>query len=219
MVNIGLEALQSAVPLTFIGGFVVQQIVQLLDPLTSSFANWLLVKNTSGKTPNTNETYADYKKWVCTFLSIAFGLAISATMSSSVPIVGKDYIGDETARNAVNWIFLALLIGSGTDGANSLLKYIGYAKDATKSVSSVAIQLAQSSYTVAPKASLVLAATVLNATEPTIEWSQLTTGAGGDLNGSNYVAPQASGTYYVLAKAKADPSATAVVTITVKAAA
>jgi hypothetical protein len=207
-----LEALQSAAPIVFIVGFAIQQIIQILDGVTSYFANQWLKRST-----NPNETYADYKKIICTWISNILGGLVSLGMFGHVPIIGNNLISGETTRNIVNCLLLGLMLGTGTDGANSLLKYLGYAKDAAKSVSSVTVQLPVSSVSVSPGANVSLFGSAQNSADPSIKWQMLNPTAGSSLEGSVYTAPTNAGTYYLMATANSDPMATAILTVSVAA--
>jgi hypothetical protein len=89
----------------FAAGFALQQLIELLNPVIDKFA-------------------VDNKKMIIGILSLVFGLILSfgAGLRALAPLgfAGADF-----------WdaLITALIISAGTEGINSIMKYLGYAKD------------------------------------------------------------------------------------------
>jgi hypothetical protein len=92
----------------FAAGFALQQLLELLDPLLEKLAK-------------------DNKKLVNGIISLVFGLLMSfgAGMRALAPLgfTGGDF-----------WdaFITALIISAGTEGINSIMKYLGYSKEVKK---------------------------------------------------------------------------------------
>ena len=90
----------------FAAGFALQQLLELFDSLIEKLAK-------------------DNKKLVVGIISLIFGLSMSfgAGMRALAPLgfAGGDF-----------WdaFITALIISAGTEGINSIMKYLGYSKDA-----------------------------------------------------------------------------------------
>jgi hypothetical protein len=95
----------------FAAGFAVQQLFEILDPLLGKIA-------------------ADRKKVVLGVLSLIIGLFLSVTLNLRV----LSALGVETSGfgATVDVVVTGLIISAGTEGVNSILKFLGYAKDKKK---------------------------------------------------------------------------------------
>ena len=200
------------VAVVFITGFAVQQILQIFDPLVAKFAN--LVKNRPFFKDLASVTEADLKKATMYLLAFLFGML--TVWSTKISILSL--IPDKNWGGTVGDFFVsALVIGSGTEAANTLLKYFGYIKEAKKAEiqSSVEVLIIHDSVTVSKTTTFQFQAIVKNTPDTTIEWSVLE-GNGGSIDATGkYTAPSAGGTFHIFAISKADRTKndTAIVTV------
>lgn len=92
----------------FAAGFALQQLIELFSPLIDRFAK-------------------ENKKIVVEIISLIFGLilAFGAGLRVLAPL---GFAGGDV------WdaIITALIISAGTEGINSIMKFLGYAKDVKK---------------------------------------------------------------------------------------
>jgi hypothetical protein len=99
---------------TFAAGFAIQHADELLDPLIS-------------KLSGNSETL---KKTLMGWLSFLFGTIV--TVSLQLRVV-KAFGGPTGGLNdVIDAIVTALIISTGTEGVNSIIKFLGYAKDQKK---------------------------------------------------------------------------------------
>jgi len=104
-------------------------------------------------------------------------------------------------------------MGTGTEAVNTVLKFMGYVKDAQKP--DVEISIVPNTVTVAKGQTLQFRAEVKHSANKLVEWKVLH-GNGGTIDSSGlYTAPGNGGTFQVMAISKADPTKQAVATVTV----
>jgi hypothetical protein len=103
----------------FAAGFAVQQLLEILDPLLDPLSNKIINEIKS--------TQLIDKKIVLGVISLIFGfiLTIGAGLRVLRPFL--------TVRaNVLDIIVTALIISGGTEGLNSIIKFLGYAKENKK---------------------------------------------------------------------------------------
>lgn len=95
----------------FAAGFAVQQLLEIFDPLITAIV----------KTPT-------MKKIVAGVISLAIGLLLSG--------FGRFYVlttlGGSNVNTTLDVIVTGLILSAGTEGFNSIMKFLGYAKDNKK---------------------------------------------------------------------------------------
>ena len=196
--------------IVFLAGFAVQQTLQIFDPLIIVFINKCKTLSPTKGLPG-GLSDADFKKAIMALLSVLLGIVI----------VGLTHIRllallNPNLTRVGDFIVSALVVGSGTEAVNTLLKFLGYVKDAQKPASAVDVSIIPSTVTIKPETSLQFTAIVANSTVG-VEW-KVPYGAGGTITSNGlYTAPALSGSYQVIAFSVADRSKSAVATVTVMA--
>ena len=89
----------------FAAGFAVQQLLELLDPIVSKIKG--------------------DKKLVLGIVSLVIGLALAFGAGLRV----LQPLGIANANFVVDAIVTALIVSAGTEGINSIMKFLGYTKD------------------------------------------------------------------------------------------
>ncbi|HUK90198.1 MAG TPA: hypothetical protein VLZ81_07345 [Blastocatellia bacterium] len=109
-----MDALVKALGPAFAAGLAIQQLLELLDPFFQSLGT--------------------KKKIVLNILALVVGLALAFGLNLEVikPLI--DQGGSTAAFNQPVWdhIVTGLIISGGTQGINSILKFMGYAKEQKK---------------------------------------------------------------------------------------
>jgi hypothetical protein len=124
-----------------ITGFAIQQLLQLADPFVEAFIGFFKSWRTrKGELPLPNSmSEAEFKKSVMGYVAFGIGVAIAAT--TNIRLLGLLSVqtgtfsfgaatGAVSVQSVLDVIVSGFVIGAGTDGVNTLLKYIGYIKDA-----------------------------------------------------------------------------------------
>jgi len=151
---------------------------------------------------------ADFKKAVMALLSFALGMI--ATALSGVRLI---YYVRPQWGGAADFLVTSLVMGTGTEAVNTVLKFMGYVKDAQKP--DVEISIVPNTVTVAKGQTFQFRAEVKHSANKLVEWKVLH-GNGGTIDSSGlYTAPGNGGTFQVMAISKADPTKQAVATVTV----
>ncbi len=103
-----MDKLVTALGPAFAAGFAIQQLLEILDPLIEKFAK-------------------DWKKIFLGLVSLTFGLILAFGAGIRV-LAPLGYAGFDL------WdaLITALIVSAGTEGINSIMKYLGYAKDNKK---------------------------------------------------------------------------------------
>lgn len=96
----------------FAAGLAIQHANELLDPLVSKIAGSEVLKKT-------------YMGW----LSLLFGALVTGLLQVRVISV---ITGAKTGSDGLDFVVTALVISTGTEGVNSIIKFLGYAKDQKK---------------------------------------------------------------------------------------
>lgn len=100
-----MDSIVLALGPAFAAGFALQQLLEILNPLIERFAG-------------------ESKKLVISIISLLFGLALAFGAGIRV-LVHLGYGGVDL------WdaLITALIVSAGTEGINSIMKYLGYAKE------------------------------------------------------------------------------------------
>jgi hypothetical protein len=114
-----VDTLATALGPAFAAGFAVQQLLEVLDPLVTRFVT------------NTNN-----KKLFLGLVSLAVGLALAASTGLRVllPLMQSIKASNAvtTPNEVVDIAVTGLIVSAGTEGFNSILKFIGYKKEEKK---------------------------------------------------------------------------------------
>jgi hypothetical protein len=105
-----MDELALALGPAFVAGFAVQRLLELADPVLDG---WAPVK--------------DRKKIVLGAVSLVFGLSLAWFLPLSV----LRPLGVDGSRY-VDVVVSALVLSAGTEGLNSIMKFLGYAKEDKK---------------------------------------------------------------------------------------
>jgi hypothetical protein len=112
-----MDTLVLAVGPAFAAGFAIQRLLEIIDPLLNAIL---------GARPG----YGNKKRVLLSILSLLAGFVV--TLGAGVRVL--EPFGGKTAGSAewVDVIATALVISAGTEGVNSVLKFLGYAKENEK---------------------------------------------------------------------------------------
>ncbi|MEM9556779.1 MAG: hypothetical protein AAGC60_21140 [Acidobacteriota bacterium] len=112
---------------------------------------------------------------------------------------------------------LGLVIGGGSEGANTLTKYFDYVKQGRKQSLETAIEIVVDPTTAAVAAgqTFQFEAVVKNAADRRLQWTVAHGGGGTITSDGLYTAPDHAGTFRIIAKSVADPTKYATATVTV----
>ena len=197
------------VAIVFIAGFAIQQVLQFIDPFVIAFMNKL-----KGSGPDTNLpggiSEADFKKALMAFLSFLLGMAAVGTTG-----IRLLEILDYAYKGIGDFFVSALVVGTGTEATNSVLKFLGYVKDAQKPSASISISILTPAVTVQQKGTFQFTAVVRNSDNRAVNWKVLH-GSGGTITPQGlYTAPGSKTNTIVMASSAADPTQQATATVTV----
>jgi hypothetical protein len=106
-----METLIAALGPAFAAGFAVQRLLELLDPIL-------------------DRVVKENKKIVLGVISFIIGVLLAALVG--LRVLGSLGILPSDLVTAVDVIVTGLIISAGTEGFNSILKFMGYAKDNKK---------------------------------------------------------------------------------------
>jgi hypothetical protein len=195
------NSISNAVAFVSFAGFAIQQALQILQPLLF----WLFTKTQSPLSD-------DGKKALMGFCSFVVAFAVVETGHFNVFSFLE---ADPTKAPSVGLWLTAVVLSAGTEGANSIQKFLAYIKDAKAPGPPPAIVLFPTTVTVPPQGIANLLATVTNAKDRRITW-KLIEAAGGDISQDGvFKASNAPGTYHVVAMSSGDSSLFATATIQV----
>ncbi len=197
------------IAVVFIAGFAIQQVLQIFDPLviyvTRCCKESKCTKNLLGAT-----TDGDLKKALMALLSFILG-TITALLTGIrlLALVKPEYSG------LCDTFVTGLVLGTGTEAVNTVLKFTGYLKDAQKPTPDVEVIIIPSTVNVQKETTFTFRAYVKNGANE-VSWS-VPYSAGGTIDSSSgvYTAPAVAGTYQIMAVSRADPSKYSVATVTV----
>jgi hypothetical protein len=212
-------------------GFAIQKTMEILDPIILDPLTKKIKKRLNSERPE-----ADIKKAITGIFSTILGMIIASHTQIQILTGPNDWL---------NFFLTGLVIGAGTEGVNIATKYFQYLKDSKKpqlSASQSAPEAKQlSSPSEASEAKTQLPTEVIlvplvttldsevsclfkpivnNNKDISVDLRVLQSN-GGEITSNtdgtyNYTAPSQPGIYQILAISKADPSKTAVATVTVK---
>ncbi len=194
----------------FLAGFAIQQVLQILDP----FVVWGMAKLKAGR-PNKDlpggMADADFKKAVMAALAFVLGLATALMTGIRLLRLVRPEFNDFG-----DLLVSALVLGTGTEAVNTVLKFISYVKDAQKPPPEPEVSVSPSAVSLKQGTTFQFRATAKNAGQA-VTWRVLH-GAGGMITPAGlYTAPAAAGVFQVSAELAADPTKFAAATVTVTA--
>lgn len=103
-----MESLVFAIAPVFVAGFAVQQLLELISPII--------------------ERISSNKKPILNLFSLFFGLTLAGWGGFSVLLP----LGFSSAPDLIDVIVTGLVVSAGTEGINSILKFLGYTKEKKK---------------------------------------------------------------------------------------
>ena len=118
-----MDTLTKALAPIFAAGFAVQQLLELIDPIIASGV----------KAPAT-------KKVVVGIISLGIGLLLSGFGDFRVlTVLFKASSGSSTWNHPwLDGLVTGLILSAGTEGFNSIMKFLGYAKEGKKAEAAAA---------------------------------------------------------------------------------
>ena len=106
-------------------GFAIQQVIELLDPIISKTIRKYIDWRTSSVAVLSE---AELKKGWMTFLAFLLGLVAATQINMDLfGFIDTIYLGKNE-----NILVIALVLGAGTEGLNTLTKYFSYIKESRK---------------------------------------------------------------------------------------
>lgn len=195
-----------------IAGFAIQQAIQLCDIWISK---WVQARKKTDPTLG-GLSDGDYKKSLISWISFFLGLCTVGytriRILKDVGVGGAPWTWADVGEIVVT----SLVVGAGTEGMNTLLKYFGYVKDARGAMTSGDITIMPAALTLKPGASFQFLYKVANPENALVEWSIPQGASGGTITQTGlYTAPGTPGTFQVLVTSKSDPTRAAVASVTV----
>lgn len=197
------------IAIAFIGGFAIQQFLQILDSFITLVA-LRLEKVISGISAT------DLKKSLMHLIAFLCGCLIAGALQETrllhLVIPGLD-------KHWLDILISGFVLGSGTEAVNTLLKYLGYVKDAQKFSLKPELKVSVIPQTANVRAgeTAIFESVVENDSNQKVSWRVLQSDSGGTIVDGLYTAPPAAGVYTVIATSEANKSvfATAKVTVTI----
>ena len=190
--------------------FAVQRLLELFDPLVSSIATSAATRVASERVDQDAA-----KKWFMGLASLILGGVLA--LVSGVRLLS--YIATVHARfgDYGDLFVTALVLGAGTEGANTALKYFGYVKDARKVElpAATALTILPPEITVDAGASVQLAALSTAGGDVKVRWLLMDVGGGSIDAVGVYTAPAHAGAFRLMAVSEKDPTQMGVAVITV----
>jgi hypothetical protein len=110
-----MDALVLALAPAFVCGFAIQRLLELVDPAVDRFF------------PGTGEKKARWKKGILGIVAIIGGLIFAA-----VGIRVLDPISEHPLPDWIDFVATGLVVSAGTEGLNSIMKFLGYKKEEQK---------------------------------------------------------------------------------------
>ena len=112
-----MDKLVLALAPAFVCGFSIQRLLELVDPVLD------------GLIPGATEIIkARWKKGILGIIAIGGGLLFASVAGVRV----LDPITDATVPDWIDLAATALVVSAGTEGLNSIMKYLGYKKEEQK---------------------------------------------------------------------------------------
>jgi hypothetical protein len=112
--EVAVDSLVTSFAPAFACGLALQRLLELADPILDAIAK--------GR-----------KKLVVSLIALAVGIAFAA--SANLRVLERLGVAD---KDVVDFAVTALLVSAGTDGFNSLFKFLGYAKEQKKAAAAAA---------------------------------------------------------------------------------
>jgi hypothetical protein len=183
------------------GGFAIQQALTILDPFLT--AALVAFKSDSD----------DVKKATMGVASLIIAIfAVKLGDFDAFAFLYKNHEASSFAGKA----FTAVVLSAGTEGANSIQKYLGAVKDAKAAGPAPEVTVFPPTAVAARGGVLNFLAVVKNATDKTVGWSVVEAGAGAITpDGVFTAAPAFSGTCHVVAKSVEDTTVFAAASVKV----
>lgn len=103
-----MDTLIGAVAPAFACGLALQRGVEVLDPLLDKFIS-------------------EHKKWILAWFALVAGILFA--WIGELRVLNRLGITD---KDALDFVVTALIVSAGTEGFNSLFKFLGYAKENKK---------------------------------------------------------------------------------------
>ena len=117
-------------------------------------------------------------------------------------------------------IVSALVLGAGTEGANTALKYFGYVKDARRTDPAVSppvdLSIVPPTISLRPGDKMKFNVVHRSGGEASAKWIACEPNGGTIDAAGVYTAPAAAGSYHVMAMSQDDPSVLAIASVTVQ---
>ena len=182
-------------------GFAVQRALTLVDPWIDSYVTRVYAQKPGMVTPQ-----SDFKASVMGIASLILGFL--AAISTHIDLG----VGSGGTATVANILLATLIFSAGTEGANSIQKYLQNVKDSSKADNTSTVAMMPS--TVSLKAGTSMQ---FHVPDPKVlDWSVLESSASNAIDQvGNFTAPSLPGTYHVLAKMKNDPSVASIGIVTV----
>jgi len=200
-----MDQMSEIFALLSVAGFATQRVLELLDPVFVVVSKLKLLALLGDE--------KSAKTWCMGLAGFGIGLIFALLDKHTLPLLNPQ----------LSDVVLALAISTGSNAANSLMKFGENVKEARKKEVEPLpeLKLTPAAATVSPNAKLQLLASVSGTDNKTVTWRVLEVSDGGtatatDENTGEYTAPGTAGTFHVAAISQANPAATATATITVK---
>ena len=196
------------IAIAFLAGFAIQQLLQILDLVITP---WII----RDKEKIWSLPAVDFKKGLMYSISFLCGWLIAWALDINLL---EFAINDDKAK----WLGILIsgfVLGSGTEAANTLIKYFGYLKDAQKHdiKPEPEVLIIPSTATVKVNETLEFKSVVKNNPNQVVSWRVLQGNSGGKINEGTYTAPATAGIYTVIATSASDESIFAPAKVTVTA--
>jgi uncharacterized protein YjdB len=188
----------NAIAVTTLVGFAIQQSLQIIDPVVDLVSSKWIPSPTI------------WKKTIMGALAVIFGVLV--TFKCNIDLF--TFVG--FSATGFGKILSAVVFSAGTEGANSIQKYLGYAKDAKAApVVAVSVLPATASLKVGETARLLVAVT---GNDPAVDWEIAEPGLGAITaagTSAGLLTATAAGTCHVSARSRANPAVVGMATITI----
>ena len=194
----------------FLAGFAIQQTLQIIDPFVTvgifNYKNSRATKDLPG-----GLTDAEIKKAIMALLSFFCGMVVVSTANIRLlALLSADLKG------VGDFFVSALVVGTGTEAVNTILKFLGYVKDAQKPTPTSEISIVPTTVSVKQATNFQFSA-ILSNSSAGVTWQVLHSVGGSISNTGLYSAPATPGVYQVHVASSTDKSKYAVATVTVTA--
>ena len=232
-------SIEEAMALVTLLGFAIQRVLEMLDPFllapaTASLVSWRAGRRRGAEAAAVDlavaaeheAAVASAKRAVAAAAAFSIGLVItSASDLRLLAYVGTDRAGLGVFTDAV---ITALVLSAGTEGVNTIVKYFGYVKDARReqavaaaatagalSAAGAALTVMPAKVTLAPRQRVQFTAASAGGAPVPAEWTVLPGQSGTIGADGTYTAPDAAGTYRVIAASQADRAAFGIAEVSV----